>query len=60
MPRSDHRLALRRNDRRRLVATGALATLERVRCVELDLEPRGRPRGRPRLVDTDSFGSVGG
>ena len=60
MPRSDHRFALRRIYRRRLVATGALAVLERVRCEEVDLEPRGRPRGRTHLAVTDGFGSIGG
>ena len=59
MPRSDQRLVIRRNERRRLVAAGALAMLQRLCLEERDLEPRGRHRGQPCAV-TDGSGSVGG
>ena len=58
MPRSDHLLVRCLVERRRCAEVGALEVLGRLRREELDLEPLGRPLGRPCFGLGDCFCSL--
>ena len=55
MSRSDHLLVRCLVERRRCAEVGALEVLGRLRWEELDLEPLGRPLGRPCFDLDDCF-----